>query len=200
MTQTKTKLSKWLKFFIIIAYIGVIGTGLAVAGNAAAIIFVLSSKKVTQYKIDGESTLLDLFEDNGVTSRGDLAALISTALIYSIVTLIVSILLLKWLKSTRSTLEPFSDSSTSFMRKSAKFIYIACIIGTLVESIILGAASSSVLPDSDYTTLVFEGLAIHFLAHIFAYANEKINNKAEAADNASNVDNPTTNNDIELEQ
>ncbi|MBQ7881066.1 MAG: hypothetical protein IJ358_04420 [Clostridia bacterium] len=175
MSNTQIALKKWLKLFIILCYIGAVVMGFALAGTVMALVVIAINKDILTYKVDDTTTIADMFAETSITSRGDIMALMATTLIYITLNLVLLILIIKWLKSTDKSLDPFSKSSVTFMRKTAKFIYIATIIGFIIESIIIGVANNELLATSDYSSFITTGLVIHFLSYIFAYANERKN-------------------------
>lgn len=172
MSNTETNIKKWLKVFIVLSYIIIVTLGLSLTGCAIMLIITLTNKNILDYKLDDSTTLLSLLEDVGISSRGDMLALLVGAIIYFAISLVISIMILKSLKTNKETLQFFDKTSTAYMRKTAKFIYIACLLGFICDNILL-SINGSLTSNFDYTSLIFTGFVIHFLSYVFAYANEK---------------------------
>lgn len=172
MSNTETNIKKWLKVFIVLSYIVIVTLGLSLAGCAIMLIITLTNKNILDYKLDDSTTLLSLLEDIGIGSRGDMLALLVGAIIYFTISIVISIMILKWLKTNKETLQFFDKDSTSYMRKTAKFIYFACLLGFICDNILL-SINGSLTSNFDYTSLIFTGFIIHFLSYVFVYANEK---------------------------
>ncbi len=175
MSNTESNIKKWLKVFIILSYIIIVTLGLSLSGCAIMLIITLTNKNILNYKIDDSTTLLSLLEDVGISSRSDMLALLVGAIIYFTISLVVAIMVLRWFKTNKATLQFFDKTSTTHMRKTAKFIYIACLIGFLCDNILL-SVNGSLTSSFDYTSLIFAGFVIHFLSYVFAYANERAKN------------------------
>ena len=196
MTIITKKMKQWLKIFTVFFNILLILSGIECVSCTITFLMFACNKNLFSYKFNDQTTVSSLFEEIGIASRKELLVILSCIIIYSALSIAMFALLTKWFKKAYQTGNPFSEDLVQLLRKTAKYMIIASIIGFIVEALIqsIGNVETN---NSTYATMFLGGLLAMCIYYVLAYASVKISqsnsaNTIENFETLNNLSNPTS--------
>lgn len=183
-------MKQWLKAFSTFFNILLILSGIGCCSCSITFLVFACNKNLYSYKFDDQNSVSSMFEDMGIASRKELLVILACAIIYSALALAMFVFLTKWFKKAYQTGNPFSEDLVQLLRKTAKYMIIASLIGFVVEATIQSASNVETY-SSSYATMFFGGLLAMCINYVLAYASVKIsqNNSSNSLENSSTPNN-----------